>query len=252
MHNVFQRFFRSVWPDVKFYAAVLGVFLAFRTTAYATYNIPSESMLPTLAVGDFIVVNKFAYGYSRHSLPFSLAPDFATESGRILERLPARGDVVVFKHPRTLETYIKRVVALPGDVVEIVGGRVILNGDAVPLEPLDAYRYREQRGGVADVVRYAETLEANDRHDIIDRGVGYSGDDFGPAAVPPNHLFVMGDNRDNSLDSRFKEGVGFLPFGHVVGKAERIMFSVNACRAEPGLECLKRPVFGALASPSGD
>ncbi|GJL96105.1 MAG: signal peptidase I [Hyphococcus sp.] len=211
--------------------------MLFRTTAYGMYHIPSESMLPTLAVGDRIAVNKFAYGYSRHSVPFSLAPDFATSTGRVFSATPERGDIVVFKHPRTGQTYIKRVIGLPEDQVELKNGRLYLNGDLVERTLEETYRYREHRGGIASVGKFDEALPEGAEHTILERGDNYFSDDYGPMKIPENHLFVMGDNRDNSLDSRFEDpGVGVLPMEFLVGRAEYIIMSVNLAEREEGLK----------------
>lgn len=237
--------------DLKFFAIILVVALIFRTTAFGMYHIPSESMLPTLAVGDRIAVSKFAYGYSRHSLPFSVAPDFATETGRIFSKTPERGDIIVFKHPRTKENYIKRVVGLPGETIELRDGRLYINGELTHRETIQDLRYREHRGRVVDVRAFQEALVQvpgkAKPHAIYERSDRYGTDNFKPTIVPDGHLFVLGDNRDNSLDSRFFErGVGFLPMDHVVGKAIALPFSFHQCRQETGLNCLDRPWFSAL------
>lgn len=227
---------RAARAEFAFIILVLGLSLLFRTAAYGMYYIPSESMLPTLSVGDRIAVSKFACGYSRHSAPFSLAPDFDTPDGRIFGRLPARGDIVVFKHPRTGEAYIKRVIGLPGDKITMADGKLIINDRPVDRTLTAFYSYREHRGGVAEVGRFRETLGKDIAHDILERGDSFRGDFFGPIKVPENNLFVMGDNRDNSLDSRFFiTGVGLLPVDHLVGRAEIIVFSTNAPPQERGL-----------------
>lgn len=232
---------RAIRAEIAFFACILAAFMLFRTTAYGMYHIPSESMLPTLAVGDRILVSKFSYGYSRHSVPFSIGPEIGTPTGRIFARLPERGDLVVFKHPKTGETLIKRVVALPGDMVEIADGRLILNGEVAPRTLEETFRYREHRGGVARVGRFREVLPEGRIHEIYERGDNYAGDNFGPATVPENHVFVMGDNRDNSLDSRFDApGVGFLPAEYLVGRADMMLFSLNMQKREDGLKRLER------------
>ncbi len=216
---------RAARAEFAFIILVVCLSLLFRTAAYGMYYIPSESMLPTLSVGDRIAVSKFAYGYSRHSAPFSLAPDFNTLDGRIFGRLPARGDIVVFKHPRTGEAYIKRVIGLPGDKIAMADGRLIINDMPVDRTLTAFYSYREHRGGVAEVGRFHEALGKDITHDILERGDNFRGDFFGPIKVP-----------DNSLDSRFFiTGVGLLPVDHLVGRAEIIVFSTNAPPRERGL-----------------
>ncbi len=232
---------KSFRSEGLFFACILAVLLTFRTTAYGMYFIPSESMLPTLAVGDRILVNKFAYGYSRHSVPFSLGPEIATPTGRLFGKLPQRGDLVVFKHPGSNETLIKRVIGLPGDKIELREGRLFLNDAETPRTLDDMFRYREHKGGVASVAAFSESLPGGREHEIYERGDFYRGDDFGPTVIPDNHLFVMGDNRDNSIDSRFPfPGVGFLPVENLVGRADVLMFSLNIQREEDGLKKLKR------------
>ncbi len=227
---------REIRSEAVFFAGVLAVFMLFRTTAYGMYHIPSESMLPTLAVGDRISVSKFAYGYSRHSAPFSIGPDFATPTGRVFARLPERGDIVVFKHPRTGQTYIKRVIGLPGDEIRLAAGRLYINGEPAARNLEQTYRYREHFGGIASVGLFSETLPGGRIHEVLERGDDGAGDEYGPITVPENNLFVMGDNRDNSLDSRFPDpGVGLLPVEYLVGRAERIVFSANFTPHEDGL-----------------
>ncbi|MEM9618529.1 MAG: signal peptidase I [Pseudomonadota bacterium] len=228
---------KSIGSELFLFACVLAIVMTFRTTAYGMYYIPSESMLPTLTVGDRIAVNKFAYGYSRHSVPFSIGPDLDTPSGRAFYNAPKRGEIVVFKHPRDGKTLIKRVVGLPGDKVAIDKGRLYLNGVLVSRQLEDAYAYREHAGGVMRVGQFVETLQDGDTHQILERNDQYPGDFFGPLVIPENHIFVMGDNRDNSLDSRFPiKGVGLLPIENLVGRAEAVLFSTNIGRTKPGLK----------------
>jgi signal peptidase I len=243
--TMFKPLFSQLWSrfgaDVRFFGTAAAVFVAFQTAAYGMYYIPSESMLPTLAVGDRVVVNKFAYGYSRHSLPFSIGPDWPTHDGRVLSKSPERGDVVVFTHPKTGKVMIKRVIGLPGDEVRLVDGRLLLNGALAEAQFTELRRYKEHRGGAVSVERFSERIPDGATHEIYDRGRGFFGDDFGPLRVPEDMLFVMGDNRDNSLDSRFGgEGVGLLSVDRLIGRAELMAFSLNMCRPSPGLECLNR------------
>ncbi len=229
---------REIRAEAVFFLGLFFVFVVFRTTAYGMYYIPSESMLPTLAVGDRIAVNKFAYGFSRYSTPFSVGPELATPTGRIFAHLPERGDIVVFKNPHTGLTTIKRVIGLPGDELRLHEGRLYINGALTLRDYEKSYRYREHSGrGIALVGLFNEALPGGAAHEILERTDRGAADEYGPVTIPENNLFVMGDNRDNSLDSRFSDpGVGLLPAKYLVGRAERIVFSANLAQREEGLK----------------
>jgi len=204
----------------------LLIALVVRTVAYEPFNIPSESMLPTLLVGDFIFVSKFSYGYSKHSLIFS--PDLG--SGRIFESTPERGDVAVFKLPRDNATdYVKRIIGLPGDRIQVREGVLYVNGEAVRRERVDDFKYEAPDGRTFIVPRYRETLPngvSYDTLDLVERG---DLDRTKVYTVPPEHYFAMGDNRDNSIDSRVQVGgVGFIPAENLVGRVEFLFWSFNA------------------------
>lgn len=203
------------------YAIAIALFV--RTFAYEPFNIPSGSMKPTLLVGDYLFVSKFAYGYSQYSLPLGL-PLF---SGRIFGSLPERGDVAVFKLPSDNSTdYIKRIVGLPGDSIQVVNGILQINGEAVKLEALAPF-VDDMDGREVAIPMYAETLPGSDEShlilDLTERGRLDNTDVF---VVPEGHVFAMGDNRDNSLDSR-TTNVGFVPIENLIGRADLLMFSVD-------------------------
>lgn len=203
---------------------VYAVLIAFgvRTLAYEPFNIPSGSMKPTLLVGDYLFVSKFAYGYSRYSLPFGL-PLF---DGRIMGSLPERGDVVVFKLPADNKTdYIKRVIGLPGDRIQVDDDVLYVNGEPVEVEPLGSF-VEEMDGRELKVPMLEETLPDGRTHLILDMQPNGPFDNTRVYTVPEGHLFMMGDNRDNSLDSRDGH-VGFVPLENLIGRAEIIFFSVN-------------------------
>ena len=211
-----------------------------RTLFFQPFWIPSGSMKPTLLVGDFLFVNKMVYGYSRHSCPFSLCPF----EGRILASMPERGDIVVFKHPTNGTDYIKRLIGLPGDRIQMRDGVLYVNDGALPQQPLEPYVEPNLPQGPmrsmprcsnapvplgADCVKEQalETLPSGLEHRILDIDDGF-GDDTAVFTVPEGEFFFMGDNRDNSMDSRFPRtagGVGTVPFELLVGRADRVMFS---------------------------
>jgi signal peptidase I len=185
----------------------LGFVLIVRTVVAEPYTVPSPSMVPTLLVGDELIGSKFAYGYSKYSSPIGLMPDF---SGRVFGEAPERGDVVVFRLPRDPSTtYVKRLIGLPGDRIQMQGGRLYINGALVPR-------------------RAIETLPNGREHEIVEISDVEEHDDTPPFVVPPRHYFMMGDNRDNSLDSRIAAadgGVGFVPEDNLVARADRILLS---------------------------
>jgi len=203
---------------------IYAVLIAFviRVLAYEPFNIPSGSMKPTLLIGDYLFVSKFSYGYSRYSLwGLPITDD------RVLADEPERGDVVVFKLPSDNSTdYIKRVIGLPGDRIQVVSGILHINGKAVPRRKLGANTVVDEFGRVQRVVEYVETLPNGVEHHIFEVGDNRSGDNTNVYKVPPEHYFMMGDNRDNSSDSRF--GVGFVPFRNLIGRAEFLFFSHEA------------------------
>jgi signal peptidase I len=204
------------------YAVVIAIFI--RTFFYEPFSIPSASMVPTLLVGDYLFVSKFSYGYSRYSLPLGL-PLF---SGRFFFREPKRGDVAVFKLPRDPSVdFIKRIVGLPGDKIQVKDGILNINGEPIKRERIGPYFYEENSRASA-YIQYIETLPNGYRHDIIEISDDQPLDNTGVFTVPPGTYFMMGDNRDDSADSRDPtSGVGYVPAENLVGRAEFIFFSTN-------------------------
>lgn len=209
-----------------FKTAVLAILFALfiRTFFFEPFNIPSGSMLPTLKIGDYLFVSKTAYGYSRHSFPFS----FASFEGRTLDAEPERGDVIVFKFPPdTSVDYIKRLVGLPGDRIQVKGGRLYINGDVVDREPVGLQRVKSAEGGNESIMEYIETLPGGIFYRIYEESDSETLDNTEEFTVPENHYFMMGDNRDNSQDSRVKNMVGFVPKENLVGRADILFFSID-------------------------
>lgn len=216
----------------------LGLALLIRVILYQPFTIPSASMEPGLAEGDYVMVSKFSYGWSRASLPFS--PSILR--GRILGRNPVRGDVIVFKSVEGGQAVIKRVIGAPGDRVQLSGGAVLINGAAVPRTVLGV----SERGGArppAAVVQ--ERKPAGGAYLTLDQGPGREGDDTEVFVVPADHYFVLGDNRDDSLDSRWPPGfgMGYIPAENIVGEAQLILLSWD-----PGASLFKPWTWFSLQS----
>jgi signal peptidase I len=213
--------------EVRPIALTLGLVLIAETALAQPFIVPSGSMEPTLLIGDEIAANKFAYGYSKFSSPVGLMPDFP---GRILGHAPERGDIVVFRLPRDpSQTYVKRVIGLPGDRIQMIQGQLYINGKVVPRRPIGPAS-AEENGRPWSATKYVETLPNGRTHEILKVS------DYAPLnttpefLVPQDNFFMMGDNRDNSLDSRVpaeKGGVGFVPAENLVGRAQLVLFSIN-------------------------
>ena len=211
---------------VIFQALVLALIV--RTLLFQPFSIPSGSMKSTLLVGDYLFVSKYSYGYSRHSIPFS-PPLF---SGRILGSEPERGDVVVFKLPRDDSIdYIKRVIGLPGDRIQMIDGQLHINGKAVPRERVEDFIETDENGNKRRVERYRETLPNGVSYTTLNLTDTNFLDNTPIYEVPEGHYFMMGDNRDNSSDSRVLSNVGYVPYENLVGKAKLIFFSIGDHKA---------------------
>ncbi|KQY80530.1 signal peptidase I [Brevundimonas sp. Root1423] len=203
-------------------AAGLVLAMAIQTVALQPYTIPSSSMEPGLVTGDYVVASKFPYGWSRASLPF----DPPLSSGRLFGREPKRGDVVLFRLPRDRQqVWVKRLIGLPGDSVQVRGGTVLVNGRAVVQTATGMVQDHDDPARRVQLVR--ETLPDGRTWLTYDGGPGSPGDDTEVFSVPAGHYLMMGDNRDNSLDGRFPGdiGVGLLPAENIVGRAELVVAS---------------------------
>lgn len=209
------------WENTKVIIQALLLAVVIRTLLFQPFTIPSGSMMPTLLVGDYMFVNKFAYGYSKYSLPFS--PNLF--SGRIFASEPSRGDIVVFRFPPNPELdYVKRLVGLPGDRIQVKESVLFINGKAVQRDKDGSFRsdYQNENGENIDI--YKETMENGVVYQTLDQKPTI-GDNTQEFVVPAGHYFMMGDNRDNSADSRFD--VGFVPAENLVGRASVIFFSLG-------------------------
>lgn len=211
--------------------------LTFRTFAYEPFSIPSESMLPTLEVGDYLFVSKHSYGYSRYSFPFGLA----SFEGRFAEDRPKRGDVAVFRLPTNPNIdFIKRIIGLPGDRIQMKLGILHINDQPVPRVFDGTVQVSDKHGRFLLMNRYKQTLPGGVTHKVYELSDVEPNDDTGVYVVPQNHYFAMGDNRDESLDSRVLNEVGFVPAENLIGRADVLFFSIeradNRCDQSGTLE----------------
>lgn len=217
-------------------------FLIFTTFAFASFHIPSGSMEPTLEVGDRLMVSKYSYGYNKYSVYFN--PDFVGED-RLFEDKPERGDVVVFTLPyRDNIDFIKRVIGLPGDRVQVRQGRLYINGQIVPRDFIRNVQYTDARGYERRVKEYTEKLPGGVEHLIYERTDDGFFDNTAVFTVPENHYFMMGDNRDGSNDSRNMGEMGMVDQKYLVGKAQVTTFSLYDCDQGKPVSCKFGIPFG--------
>ena len=235
----------GLWENVKTVFWALVIAGVFRTLLFQPFFIPSASMKPTLLIGDFLFVNKFSYGYSEDSCPFSMCKFI---DGRWLGRMPERGDVIVFRHPVDGTDYIKRLVGLPGDRVQMRQGTLFINGEPAPQEAdgLFVETYERQggarnfpacsngavgEGGVCEKEMFRETLPGDvASHAVLNIADDRPLDTTPVYTVPAGHFFFVGDNRDNSNDSRVPRaagGIGFVPYENLLGRVDRVIFSAE-------------------------
>ena len=241
------------WREtVKIVLQALAIAIFVRIFFYQPFNIPSGSMKDTLLVGDYLFVSKLSYGYSNYTFPhrfdltmlgipvsFPIMPE-KVFSGRIFASEPKRGDVAVFKLPRDNQTdYIKRVIGLPGDEIQMRKGVLYINGREIPKKPSGFFVTREDDSGPRKIALFEETLPDGRKYHVLDSEPNGPFDNTDVFKVPPGHYFMMGDNRDNSLDSRAPWNVGYVPFENFIGRAEIIFFS--AAVDEPDAFKLTRP-----------
>ncbi|MFC4346664.1 signal peptidase I [Kordiimonas lipolytica] len=222
---------------LKDLVVIIIFFLIFTTFGWSSFHIPSGSMEPTLEVGDRIFVSKLSYGYNRYSVP--LDPDFVPE-GRLFDDMPERGDVVVFTLPyKGSNDFIKRVIGLPGDTVQVTRGRLFINGEIVPRTYIRDVNYTDYQGADRRAKEYMEELPNGVKHRIYERH------DAGPDiidntklfVVPEGHYFMMGDNRDGSADSRYLHDMGFVAHKYLVGRAQITTFSLYDCDQGKDIFC---------------
>ncbi|WP_311195696.1 signal peptidase I [Aestuariispira ectoiniformans] len=197
-----------------------------RTFFFEPFNIPSGSMIPTLLIGDYMFVNKMTYGYGRYSFPFGLVPF----EGRIFGSEPERGDVAVFRHPNKPGVdYVKRIIGLPGDRIQMISGVLHINGEPVKRRRVEDYVLDPETNMPKSVKQYVETLPNGVTHNIIEtHGDNWIADNTKVYVVPEGYFFAMGDNRDNSSDSRFLDDLGFVPMGNLIGKASVFFYSADS------------------------
>ena len=237
----------SGWGEtVRIIIHALLIAFVVRVFFFQPFNIPSGSMKSTLLVGDFLFVSKLSYGYSNFTFPQTLDIPLVRISiplrpqhmfnGRMFSREPKRGDVAVFKLPRDPSIdFIKRVIGLPGDEIETRHGVLFINGQEIPKRPIAPFVAVDEDGVTRSSPRFEETLPNGVKYTVLDTVVDGPADNRGPYKVPAGHYFMMGDNRDNSTDSRFLQQVGFIPYENFVGRADLIFFSAaidepNNCR----------------------
>lgn len=215
----------SLFDSIRTLIFALLLAIIFRSVAYEPFHIPTGSMKNTLLVGDYLFVSKYAYGYSRYSFPFGL-PLF---NGRVMElSKPRRGDIVVFRVPmKPRVDFIKRIIGMPGDRIQVKEGIVYINGESLKRQRIADYADDEDKNDIRSIPQYEETLPEGKVIRILKQYKIGPADDTPIYEVPEDHYFMMGDNRDNSHDSRYMDDLGFIPRENIVGRAEVLFFSTD-------------------------
>jgi signal peptidase I len=214
----------AFWESFKTVIYAVLIALVVRSLAYEPFHIPSGSMKSTLLIGDYLFVSKFSYGYSKYSFPYPL-PGL---EGRVWNSKPERGDIVVFKLPRDNTTdYIKRLVGLPGDRIQVQGGILLINDEPVPRQRIEDFDLMGRNGYSRKVPQYIETLPNGVSYHVLDSDPFGALDNTDVYVVPEDHFFFMGDNRDHSSDSRVLNNVGYVPVENLIGRAEILFFSTD-------------------------
>lgn len=216
-----KSFGKEMWDLAKVIVEALLIAAVIRTFIFGLVVIPSASMVPTLLIGDYLYVSKYAYGYSKHSFPFSAAPF----SGRIFGTEPELGDIVVFRGADKKTDYIKRLVGLPGDKIQMIEGVLHINGRSIPKVKIADFVETDKYGNQKTVERYLETLPNGVKHNSLDYGATRA-DNTNVFEIPSGHYFMMGDSRDNSNDSRFQDSVRMVAFEDIVGRADFVLLSL--------------------------
>lgn len=220
------------------FAAVIAIVI--RTFLFEPFNIPSASMYPALKIGDYLFVEKYSYGYSRYSFPFGVA----SFEGRYGSGRPARGDVAVFRQPKHPDIdYIKRIIGLPGDTIQMIEGRLYINSILVPREYVGTEEVHD-KDGFRIYQKYSETLPNGVTHNVYEMSDRDQYDNTDVYTVPEGYYFAMGDNRDASLDSRAQDQVGYVPEDNLVGRAAFLFFSTE----DIGDACVKEGTLAAMKS----
>ncbi len=209
---------------LKFTYGLITIIIAailIRSLLFAPFHIPSGSMKETLLEGDYIFASKYSYGYSKHSLPFSIIPF----KGKLFKKSPKRGDVIIFRPPYNTDIYfVKRVIGLPGDKVQVILGSLYINNEKVEKFRVRDFIDQDKYNNSVIVPRYEEILPNKTKYKILLHSTGSVAENTGIFNVPTGHFFVMGDNRDESRDSRFSD-IGYIPEDNIIGKAKVILFS---------------------------
>ncbi len=218
------KFHQTWWFSLAF---MIFLVLAFRSLVYSPFHIPSGSMKSGLLTGDYIFVSKYAYGYSRYSFPLGFLVKWF--DGKIAKNAPRRGDIIVFRHPKHFAVdYIKRLVGLPGDRIQVINGELYINEKKLDRKRIEDFTDDENQEYPVKIRQYTETNPEGREYIILDQKDGGNLDNTEEYIVPSGHYFFMGDNRDNSADSRVLNDTGYIPEANLIGRAELVFFSCNS------------------------